>query len=136
MVGPGIGDSYGGLGIRIAGRFGGITGFGVQIGLGYGVIVNTNNNNNLAIPFLFTYGAKFYPYKGIYINAIGGAYHDSVKGKNMSYGPSFLIGIDQTWGSKVAFGFNGGFGVTRNNNNTTYQSNFSETFDMGFVVRF
>jgi hypothetical protein len=137
MVGPGIGDSYGGLGVRIVRRFGRITGFGVQVGLGYGVIVNNDNNNNPDIPFLFTYGVKFYPYKGIYINAIGGTYHDSAKGKNISYGPSFIIGIDQTFGSKVAFGFNGGLGITRNNNTgTLYHFDWTPTIDMGFVVRF
>ncbi len=133
MVGPGIGDSYGGLGVRIARRFGGIFGFGVQVGLGYGVQVLTNNYKTS--PFLFTYGAKFYPYKGIYINAIGATYHDSAKGKNMAYGPSFLVGIDQTWGRKVAFGFNAGLGVTRNDQ-SGYSTNWIETFDMGFIVRF
>lgn len=134
MVGPGIGDSYGGLGIRVARRLGGKTGFGLQVGLGYGVQV-INDNSNMAIPFLFTYGVKFYPYKGLYINALSGTYHDSSKKKNTTFGPSLLVGIDQTWGRKIAFGFNGGLGVTFIDD-PGFGSNYIETFDMGFVVRF
>jgi len=134
MVGPGIGDSYGGLGIRIARRFGKISGFGVHVGLGYGVQVESSNYK-MKTPLLFTYGVRFYPYKGIYINALSGTYHDSAKGKNMSLGPSFLVGIDQTWGGKVAFGFNGAFGATYWNA-PGYSSNWIGTVDMGFVVRF
>lgn len=132
MVGPGIGDSYGGMGIRLARRFGGITGFGVQVGVGSGVQVSYVNSDKS--PFLFTYGAKFYPFRGIYINAIGGTYHNSFKGKNMAYGPSFLVGVDQTWGTRVAIGFNGGFGITKDYD--PYGPHWIATFDMGFVFRF
>ena len=137
MIGTGYGNSYGGIGLRVQGRFGGIVGVGIHGGVGYlpGASV------------LAAGGVKFFPYKGLYINTqfgltgyegyseyYGGSYPD-FSDNHLLYGPSLLVGVDQVWGRKVGFGFNAGLGASYNMNAVNFSS-FTLAMDLGFVVRF
>jgi hypothetical protein len=143
MLGNGLGNSYGGIGLRVQGRFGGKTGFGFHGGVGY-----RPDGDKIFV----SGGIKFFPYKGIYLNTQFGytgyekyssSYYTSAKYK-LLYGPSFLVGIDQVWGRRVGLGFNAGLGVSYNINTYTYtdydftytSSSFALAFDLGFIVRF
>jgi hypothetical protein len=138
MIGTGYGNSYGGLGLRLQGRFGGKVGFGFHGGVGYlpGYSV------------LAAGGIKFFPYKGLYIDTqfgltgyesyseiYSGSFNSSYFNDNALYGPSILTGIDQVWGKKVGFGFNIGVGASYNLN-AEYSSNILPAFDIGFIIRF
>ena len=134
MLGTGYGNSYGGLGLRAQWRMGGKQGFGIHAGAGY--FPNA--------PILASAGVKFFPYKDFYINTQFGLtgyetyyeygynyYYDS----HILYGPSFLVGGDWTWGSKVGYGFNAGLGITYNIN-AVYFSAITLALDLGFIIRF
>ena len=143
MLGTGVGNSYGGIGLRAQGRFGGKTGFGIHGGVGY---------RPDAGQIFASAGIKFFPYKGFYINTQFGytgyeSYHELYSGSYIAfnrtlYGPSFLIGIDQVWGGRVGLGFNAGLGVSYNintytdYNNSYTSSTFALALDLGFIVRF
>ena len=136
MLGTGYGNSYGGLGLRGQWRMGGNQGFGIHFGAGY--FPNA--------PILAAAGVKFFPYKDFYINAQFGLtgceeyysygyYYDSYYESHLLYWPSFLIGGDWTWGSKVGYGFNAGLGITYNIN-AEYFSAVTLALDLGFIIRF
>lgn len=136
MLGTGYGNSYGGLGITIQQRAGGIVGVGYHIGVGY--FPNA--------PVLASVGIKFYFFKGLYIDNQFGLtgweehYSYSSNGdynydSHLLYGPSALIGGDFTWGHKVGFGFNAGLGATYNIN-AVYFSTVTLALDLGFLIRF
>lgn len=139
MFGPGIGRSYGGLvGVSATLRLGGNVGVGVHGGVGY----------QPDAPVLFSGGVKFYPFRGIYIDAQFGVidrysdpyyydpyYYDFEEIRRYTYGPSLLGGIEWTWGRTVRFGFNAAFGVSVEIWNTLYSSySISPAVDMGFAI--
>jgi|WetSurMetagenome_2_1015567.scaffolds.fasta_scaffold118918_1 hypothetical protein len=138
MIGTGYGISYGGLGMRIQGRFGGPVGVGIHAGVGYfpgeSVLVGG--------------GVKFFPYKGLYIDTQfgmtgyetytetwSGYYNYTTSEKNALYGPSLMMGIDQVWGRRVGIGFNAALGASYNIN-SEHGNNFFPEIDLGFLVRF
>jgi hypothetical protein len=143
MLGTGYGNSYGGIGLRIQWRMGGNQGFGVHAGAGYFP----------GAPILASAGVKFFPYKDLYINAQFGLtgyeeyyeYYEYYDGYSYDYryydeshilfGPSFLVGGDWTWGSKVGYGFNAGLGISYNIN-AEYFSAITLALDLGFIIRF
>ena len=99
MIGTGVGNSYGGFGLRAQWRMGEEQGLGIHAGAGYLLI-----GDEISI----STGMKFFPYKDFYLNAQIGF---SLEEKPLLYGPSFLVGGDWTWGSITEFGFNAGLGV-------------------------
>ncbi len=135
MLGIGVGNSYGGIGIRVQRRIGDNNGFGVHAGVGY----------LPTAPILASFGVKYFPYRDLYINTqfglVGcyknGMYFDQKYNCNLFYGPSLLTGGDWNWGDKTGFGVNVGIGLT-------YILNYSEqldyplvlAFDLGFIIRF
>lgn len=140
MLGVGYGNSYGGVGICAQVRVGGNVGFGFHGGVGYFPDA----------PVLAAGGVKFFPFRGIYINAQFGLtgheywheyswssysdpYYDS--GEHLLYGPSFLMGVDWTWGRKIGYGFNAGLGLTYNLNVVNF-SPVMLALDFGYVMRF
>jgi hypothetical protein len=136
MLGTGYGNSYGGAGLRVQWRMGGKQGFGIHAGAGY--FPNA--------PILASAGVKFFPYKDLYINAqfgltgyeeyyYYGSYYYIDYDSHLLYGPSFLVGGDWTWGSKVGYGFNAGLGITYNIN-AEYFSAITLALDLGFIIRF
>ena len=135
MLGTGIGNSYGGAGLRVQWRMGGKQGFGIHAGAGY--FPNA--------PILASAGVKFFPYKDLYINAQFGftgyeeyryiSYYYYDYDSNLLYGPSFLVGGDWTWGRKVGYGFNAGLGITHNIN-SEYLPAVTLALDLGFIIRF
>jgi len=125
MLGTGYGNSYGGSGLRVQWRMGGKQGFGIHAGAGY--FPNA--------PILASAGVKFFPYKDLYINTqFGLTRYDSYE-SHILYGPSFLVGGDWTWGSKVGYGFNAGLGITYNIN-VVYFPVITLALDFGFIIRF
>lgn len=135
MLGTGCGNSYGGLGLRAQWRMGGKQGFGIHAGAGY--FPNA--------PILASAGVKFFPYKDFYINTQFGltgyeyyyysSYYYYDYDSHLLYGPSFLVGGDWTWGSKVGYGFNAGLGITYNIN-AEIISPITLALDLGFIIRF
>lgn len=135
MLGTGYGNSYGGLGLRAQWRMGGKQGFGIHAGAGY--FPNA--------PILASAGVKFFPYKDFYINTQFGltgyeeyyysSYYYYDYDSHLLYGPSFLVGGDWTWGSKVGYGFNAGLGITYNIN-AEIISPITLALDLGFIIRF
>ncbi len=127
-LGTGYGNSYGGFGVRAQWRMGGIQGFGIHAGVGYFPDA----------PILASFGLKFFPYKDLYINTqFGLTGYESFyySQKRLLYGTSFLIGSDWTWGGKIGYGFNAGFGITYNIN-TRYSKAIKMALDLGFLIRF
>jgi len=136
LIGTGYGNSYGGAGIKLDQRIGGLVGFGYHIGVGY--FPNA--------PVLASFGIKFFPYKGLYLDSQFGLtgweeYYEYYNGNetyydsHLLYGPSFLVGGDWVWGKKVGFGFNSALGLTYNIN-AIYYSEISLAIDLGFIIRF
>lgn len=134
MIGNGVGVSYGGVGLRLQGRFGGKVGFGIHGGIG---------KDLSADGILGSAGFKFFMYKGLYIDTqfgLTGGYrstgiysYDSEK----LYGPSLLFGLDQVWGRVVGVGFNIAVGATKNiNADSKYDTEILPAFDLGFLIRF
>jgi hypothetical protein len=134
----GYGTSYGGFGIRQDFRGGKILGFGLHVGAGY---FPFNGGG-----FLISGGAKFYFYKGFYLNfqygyvGIEQTTVDSYNGttyiheekKYTLHGPSFLIGGDWFFGKR--FGLNIGAGVTIVENSTLIKN--AGTLDVGFIIKY
>jgi hypothetical protein len=140
MLGVGYGNSYGGAGICAQMRLGGNVGFGLHAGVGYFPDA----------PVLAAGGVKFFPFRGIYINAQFGltgheywyeysysSYYGSSydSGEQLLYGPSFLAGVDWTWGRKIGYGFNAALGLTYNVNVVNF-SPVTLALDIGYVMRF
>lgn len=130
----GYGNSYGGIGLNFAMRFGGVTGYGFHAGVGY---IIDGNAAGVA-------GFKFYPYKNLYINALFGivGYEITIyKGwyyyttKQALYGPALLFGGEWAWGSKVKYGFNIAAGY-RYLVNYKYIEPNKFAFDTGFIIKF
>ncbi|WP_418508908.1 hypothetical protein [Corallibacter sp.] len=137
LLAVGYGNSYGGAGMRVLYRTGGIVGVGFHAGVGYFP----------EAPVLGSAGIKFYPYKGLYINGQFGLYgyeetysynygsnYYNYNDKELLYGPAALIGVDWTWGDKIGFGFNAGAGVAYYLN-SNYSDEFDIALDIGFVIR-
>ena len=147
MLGIGIGSSYGYSGARVQWRFGGIMGYGFHAGVGY----------DPGAPIAGSAGVKFFPYKGLYINAqfgtkwiketmkifagYGGTYpayypiYEVYDISYIGYGPSLLIGGDWVWGRGVAYGLNFGLGVSYIINSKS-SDKILPAMDLGFLVRF
>jgi hypothetical protein len=142
MLGTGFGSSFGGLfGMKAQVRLGTTTGFGFHLGLG--IIPGADNVLNSS------FGIKFFPYKGLYIGTIWSKYpiygpsedgtydrygHYTSLKDSYSFGDvhSFMIGVDQVWGSKVGVGFNAGGGLCYDGHGDHYYP----VFDLGFLLRF
>jgi len=141
MLGLGIGPSYGGAGMRVQLRRGGLMGYGAHLGVGYG---SEKMGFIHETPFVCRGGVKFFPYKNLYVDLQYGntakiAYIDMNAGLynkfEMGYGPSFMLGGDWVWGRKTAFGFNFGTGITYNIDN--YNGSFITIHsDIGLLIRF
>jgi hypothetical protein len=132
MIGTGFGNSYGNIGLRIQGRFGGKVGFGIHAGAGYLPVADE---------ILFAAGLKFFPYKSLYINTQFGftgweedPFDSYFTESHLLLGPSFLVGVDQVWGKRVGFGFNAALGVSYNIN--AYDVPVALAMDLGFLIRF
>jgi hypothetical protein len=135
LVGTGIGWSYGGIGLKIQWRGGGNQGIGFHIGAGYAP----------DSPMGVSAGLKFFPYRGLYMNAqfgYGAAEYESnteydSEEVNIVYGPSFLVGGDFNWGKgKTGFGFNVGLGVMYGINAKFFEEHIFPAFDFGLIIRF
>ncbi|MFO7829491.1 MAG: hypothetical protein R6V23_12770 [Bacteroidales bacterium] len=124
----GFGRSYGGIGLRAQGRFGRRQGFGVHAGVGY----NPANYGGAC----FGLGAKFFYYKGLYINAQIGIvthdqsydYWDGYYESEPVFGFSFLTGGDFIFGKHA--GLNAAIGPTITGDGIKLG------FDLGFVFKF
>ena len=126
----GYGRSYGGMGIRVQGRFGKKQGFGVHAGVGY----NPSNTGGGC----FGVGVKFFYYRWLYINAqVGNVTHD--------YGYDTYWGYDYEWTESV-FGVSiltGGDFIFGNHADlnvaigpTITNRGIKLGFDLGFVFKF
>jgi hypothetical protein len=141
MLGSGSGSSFGGLfGMKAQVRLGASTGFGFHLGVG--IIPDADNVLNAS------FGIKFFPYKGLYIGTIwskfpiyGPSGDFTYKNGNYQYlrdsysfgdVHSFIIGVDQVWGSKVGVGFNAGGGLCYDGHGNRY----FPIYDLGFLMRF
>jgi len=155
LVGAGYGNSYGGIGVKFAGRFGGILGFGFHGGIGYLPFVENESSSNPDIKGLVAYSAgfQFFFYKWLYADLQFGvfgqerveysyyyyynyySYYDYSYKEEALYGPSILVGGDFIFGKH--FGFNAASGFSFNINDkvsSSYDVLFA--FDIGFIVRF
>jgi hypothetical protein len=138
----GVGNSYGGIGLRAQARFGGSVGFGIHAGAGWYPGIEYESC------FAFAGGVKFFPYKGIYINAQFGVLgkqlafsyvYDPYYGysydyyNQVMYGPSILTGVDWIFGSHFGFNAAGGISIITNG----YMSGeILPALDLGFVYKF
>ncbi|MFC2096358.1 hypothetical protein ACFLQ3_01505 [Bacteroidota bacterium] len=130
-LGTGYGRSYGGFGIRVQGRFGKTQGFGVHGGLGF--------NPTRAGGLCFGFGAKFFYYRWLYLNAqIGNVYHkdyydydywDDYYGSEAYFGISILTGGDFFFGDHI--GMNVAIGPT-----IVPDDGVTLGMDLGFIVKF
>lgn len=157
LIGAGFGNSYGGIGAKFAGRFGGQLGFGFHGGLGYLPFIIEDNSGDFESSgegaILFSAGFQFFFYKWIYVDLQFGSfgieqsysysyYYDpysgnssftSEYGKEILYGPSILVGGDFIFGKH--FGFNAASGFSYNiNDAVSVEVVFA--FDIGFIVAF
>ncbi len=126
----GYGNSYGGLGMRLQGRFGGNVGFGIHGGIGY---FPGQDGHVLA-----SFGLKFFFYKWLYFNTqIGGFgreytyeydYYDYYEEESYEtlIGPSLMVGGDFIFGKHV--GFNAAFGLS-------ISGDVYPAIDLGFVLK-
>ncbi len=130
-LGLGLGRSYGGMGLRVQGRFGKKQGFGLHGGFGF--------NPAHAGGASFGVGAKFFYYKGLYINAQIGQigidsydYYDSYWGweyyEDEVFGFSILAGGDFFFGDHL--GLNVAIGPTIADDGVRLG------FDIGFLFKF
>jgi hypothetical protein len=141
-IATGLGDSYGGLGMRAQARFGGNVGFGVQAGVGWFPGVEDESC------FAVEAGFKFYLYRGIYINTQFGILgkqttydysYGSYSGYNYNsasevlYGPSILTGVDLIFGRH--FGFNAAAGISVIVNGSM-DGDVLPALDLGFIYKF
>ena len=129
-IATGIGQSYGGIGLRFQGRTGNIVGFGYHAGVGY-----FPELNNLKQAIWWSIGCKFFWYKAWYLDfQFGSVAQYRVSGKyGTAYGPSILIGGD--WFFNKYVGLNGAIGGAFNLTEPGIKIPFL-TFDFGFVVKF
>ncbi len=139
MIGVGAGNGYGGFGLRLQFRLGGLVGFGLHGGIGYtpGIFRRydaweTDIYNNTITPENYirpTAGVKFYPFKNLYLN-----YQMGFHGDGRITG-SALIGVDANWGVKIGSGFNIALGITFLD--TAFgDKGIWPAGDMGFIIRF
>ncbi|MBS4013845.1 MAG: hypothetical protein KGZ97_08805 [Bacteroidetes bacterium] len=139
MIGVGAGNGYGGFGLRLQFRVGGVVGFGLHGGIGYtpGIFTRydvweTTIYNDPIPPENYirpTVGVKFFPFKNLYLN-----YQMGFHGDGRLTG-SALIGVDANWGVKIGSGFNIALGITFLD--TAYGENgIWPAGDMGFIIRF
>ena len=158
LIGAGFGNSYGGIGVKFAGRFGDIVGFGFHGGFGYLPSFTVDSGNQFEDistdgAFLYSAGFQFFFYKWLYADLQYGSFgiesfsrqecffNDfdftcfSESGTEILYGPSFLIGGDFIFGKR--FGFNGALGVSYNiNDSILLDSEIYIALDLGFIVAF
>jgi hypothetical protein len=134
----GYGNSYGGFGLRLQGRFGRLLGFGIHGGVGY---FPFNGGGVLA-----SGGLKFFYYKGMYLNGqyglIGVETHQTYSNYNghssYSYskstlqGLSILIGGDWIFGRHV--GINAAVGYSKVFNSLLMGSTIA--IDLGLNIKF
>ena len=136
-IATGYGNSYGGLGLRLQGRFGGKLGFGVHGGVGY--------FPGLGGAVLASGGLKFFAYKGLYINAQFGSFgkeqryeysYSSYSGYSSDFnervllGPSFLVGSDFIFGKRFGLNVAGGVSIDLESENPY------GAIDLGFIIKF
>jgi hypothetical protein len=162
MLGAGMGNSYGGYGIRLQWRYGGNLGYGFHAGVGY----------DPGAPISGSAGVKFFYFKGLYIDfqfatkwmkqidsyiigyeQMGYPFYlwipitEDVDNSYMGYGPALMVGGDWVWGKKIAYGLNVGLGVLYLINGKTSHSasvlgtseddqHFQGALDLGFIIRF
>lgn len=135
LLGFGLGNSYGGIGLRAQWGLGSLDDFRVHAGIG--ILPD--------VSILLSTGVKYYPVEYYYINAQFGLVGEETITKIYSYGstseshivfgPSFLVGGDWVWGSKFGFGLNAGLGFTYIlNAEKVFPILFA--FDLGFSVGF
>jgi len=131
----GVGQSYGGIGLRLQGRIGKILGFGYHAGVGY-----IPSINGLRSYIAYSVGLKFFWYKGWYLDfqyCVVGPYsyheypNETVYG--LAYGPSILVGGD--WFFNKFFGINGAVGFCFNVTEPKIET-VVPALDLGFVVKF
>jgi hypothetical protein len=145
-VAAGVGQSYGGAGLRAQVRLGDENGFGFHLGTGVHLVEPTKLG--------LAGGVKYFPWKG-------GWYVDvqyGVVGKeqiivsqtldtklgfineyeyNPIYGPMLMLGGDFAWGKKTQFGFNAALGAAYWINPTLAETlPVNIAADLGIVVRF
>ena len=136
---PGLGNSYGGIGLRAQGRFGGTVGFGIHGGIGY-----TPPGNAETGMVLGAFGMKFFPYKWIYINTQIGAFgfvdteteywsDYTETDRRVLWGPSVLFGGDFIFGKHFGFNVAYGFSVDVNPGEP---SELYRAIDLGFIFKF
>lgn len=144
-IAVGYGNSYGGAGVRLQGRFGGTMGFGLHGGVGY-------FPSDLGDIVMYSAGLKYFFYRSIYLNAQYGIFGKSVYVEsyyywdsygNYSYdysvedgilfGPSLIAGGDWIWGKH--FGLNAAAGVSYNVGDSRMGTLFP-AIDLGFIIKF
>lgn len=150
----GYGNSYGGIGIRLQGRFGDVIGGGVHAGVGYFPAFSfaEGSSGSFKGAVLVSAGAKFFMYKALYLNLQYGtfgyaekseffyqysyynSYYYNYKKSGLLYGPSLLIGADMIFGKH--FGFNAAGGVSHNQNKDFREYEWWPALDIAFLVRF
>lgn len=136
-VAGGVGNSYGGVGIRLQVRLKEAEGFAFHLGIG---------DDTFRLGVGFSAGVKYFPWKsGWYTNLQYGMvdfekykyYKDYTKYRK-TYGPMLLLGGDFAWGKReMQFGFNTALGVAyRLTNRSVGSPVLSIAGDLGFIVRF
>jgi len=155
LLGAGYGNSYGGIGVKFAGRFGSQLGFGFHAGLGYFPFITTDSQGELDNTgegaILFSAGAQLFFYKWLYVDLQFGSfgqewsytstyyysgsysYYDYTSNLETLYGPSLLVGGDFIFGKRFGFNAATGFSVNINDNAST---EIVFALDIGFIVAF
>jgi hypothetical protein len=132
-IATGFGQSYGGIGVRLQGRIGGILGFGYHAGVGYFPEINETKE-----AIWFSGGCKFFWYKAWYLDFQFGSVgqykvYDRGYKYGTAYGPSVLLGGD--WFFNKYVGMNGAIGAAFNVTQKNVETVFP-TLDIGFMVKF
>ena len=127
-LGAGFGRSYGGIGIRAQGRFGKKQGFGLHGGVGF----NPFRNSGVC----FGVGAKFFYYRGLYINAqVGAVYYDYYYDYWDDYEDRAFLGISILAGGDFFFGDHAGLNVAIGPT-IVPDAEVELGFDLGFIFKF
>lgn len=148
----GYGTSYGGLGLRLQGRVGGVVGIGFHGGVGFFPAKASGFDKNYVF---YNGGLKFFFYKGLYLDGQFGIwgvenYTEIIEEyengylvdfyyyyeEKPVYGPSVLVGGDWIWGGKVGFGLNAAAGISINVQNETNFERVRAALDLGFIIKF